>query len=193
MATLSRQVGSASHTGLARRSGHEAAGCSIPFDRAESVHGPPIGSNALPCGTRLRSRTSSSGSVCISEVVLARGSAPSIPKDARAPLRCACSPSVRAVSGRARWILARRLRSDGGTHRSLPRQRRRKSEDRGRIPALGAVESFLGALGPPPTQNPPGVRGSPRAGGPSPRRRRLSPRSAAAAVHSTRQHRQAST
>ena len=42
---------------------------------------------------------------------LARGSAPSIPKDARAPLRRASSPSVRAVSGRARWSLARRLRS----------------------------------------------------------------------------------
>ena len=103
---------------------------------------------------------------------LARGSAPSIPKDARAPLRCACSPIVRAVSGRARWSLAqaaplalngacrrgprsppRHRRSprphrrragvrhdgevvlgertgdavrDGGTHRSLPRQRRGK-------------------------------------------------------------------
>ena len=42
---------------------------------------------------------------------LARGSAPSSPKDARAPLLRACSPSVRAVSGRARWSLARRLRS----------------------------------------------------------------------------------
>ena len=104
---------------------------------------------------------------------LARGAPPpSIPKDARAPLRCACSPIVRAVSGRARWSLAqaaplalngacrrgprspprhrrsprpRRRRAggrhdgevvlgertgdavrDGGTHRSLPRQRRGK-------------------------------------------------------------------
>ena len=41
-----------------------------------------------------------------------RSSAPSIPKDARAPLRRACPPSVRAVSGRARWSLAKRFRSD---------------------------------------------------------------------------------
>ncbi len=100
-----------------------------------------------------------------------------------------CAGDAEAVRGDRTGDAVR----DGGTHRSLPRQRRGKLGDRGRIPALGAVESFLGALGPPPTQTPPGVRGSPRAGGPSPRRRRLSPRSAAAAVHSTRQHRQAST
>ena len=63
------------------------------------------------------------------------------PPDARAPLRCACSPIVRAVSGRARWSLAqaaplalngacRRGPRSPPHHRRSPRPHRRRAGGR---------------------------------------------------------------